>query len=241
MTFTPRQIQVPGLELTLIPISVGTFDLGSPDDESRRFDHEGPQTRVTISQGFWLGKYAVTQGQYEALMGTNPSHFTDVGKDAPVEQVSWDDAMIFCRKLTKRERVAGRLPTGYVFTLPTEAQWEYACRAGTTGPYAGYLDAMAWYEQNSGKTTHQVGTKQPNAWGLYDMEGNVLQWCLDRYEVYHGSSVSAPSGAGSSTRVLRGGSWVSYSANCRSAFRLNRDPDSRFNYLGFRVALSAVR
>jgi len=182
----------------------------------------------------------VTQGQYEAVMGANPSDFKAAGKNAPVESVSWDNAMAFCQKLTEQERAAGRLPAGYTFTLPTEAQWEYACRAGTTEPYAGDPAAMAWYGDNSGGTTHPVATKLPNAWGLYDMTGNVYQWCLDWYGKYPGGTVEDWTGpATGSARVLRGGSWYYTEAYCRSAYR-DFDPGFIGNILGFRVALISL-
>jgi len=230
--------------LDLIWIAPGTFTMGSPDSESDRHYWEGPQTIVTISKGFWLGKTPVTQGQYQAVMGNNPSSFTTVGADAPVEQVSWNDAMAFCQKLTEQERAAGALPEGYAFTLPTEAQWEYACRAGTTEARYGNLDDIAWYHDNSGHTTHPVGQKQPNAWGLYDMLGNVWEWCSDwdGYGHYPGGSVTDPVGAPSGTyRVLRGGSWGYRAGFCRSAYRSNRGPGGRINDLGFRLALAPLR
>ena len=237
----PATRTVTGLNLTLQPVPAGAFTMGSPADEPGRHDSEGPQTRVTISQAFWLGKHVVTQGQYEAVMGTNPSHFKNVGKAAPVEKVSWDDAMTFCQKLAERERAARRLPEGYAFTLPTEAQWEYACRAGTTGPYAGNLDAMAWYTKNGDKTTHPVGKKQPNAWGFYDMHGNVLEWCLDWHGVHPGGAVTDPTGAASGyRRVIRGGGWGHVASGCRSAVRHVGSPASCDFYVGFRVALSPV-
>jgi formylglycine-generating enzyme required for sulfatase activity len=175
-------------------------------------------------------------------MGTNPSHFTAAGREAPVEQVSWDDATAFCAKLTDREKAAGRLPTGYAYTLPTEAQREYACRAGTEGPFAGDLDSIAWYGPNSGGTTHPVGMKQPNAWGLYDMEGNVWERCRDWYGPYPGGDLTNPAGPSSgSIRVIRGGSWGNDAAYCRSAYRPYDEPGDRGTYVGFRLALSAVR
>jgi formylglycine-generating enzyme required for sulfatase activity len=196
---------------------------------------------VTLTKDFFLGAMEVTQGQYQALMGTNPSYFKTLGRDVPVEEVSWKEALEFCQKLTAQERAAGRLPDGYALTLPTEAQWEYACRAGTTGPSAGDLDAMAWYAKNSGNTTHPVGTKQPNAWGLYDMAGNVYQWCLDWHGKYPGGSVTDPAGpASGSYHVYRGGSWRSDAAGCRAALR-NGDLGDGSGLLGFRVALSSVR
>jgi formylglycine-generating enzyme required for sulfatase activity len=165
---------VPDLGLTLMPIPTGTFTMGSIDGDV----DERPVTRVTISAGFWMGKTEVTQGQWRSIMGNNPSAFK--GDDQrPVECVSYADAQAFCRKLTERERAAGRLPDGYVYALPTEAQWEYSCRAGTTGQYAGDLDMIAWYRANSGGQTHPVAQKQANAWGLHDMQGNVWEWCAD--------------------------------------------------------------
>ena len=230
---------IPDLGLELVPISTGEFIMGSSASESGRSPDEGPQTRVTITRAFWLGKTEVTQGQWEALMGRNPSNFK--GADRPVEQVSWNDAMEFCRKLTEREHLAGRLPEGFEYTLPTEAQWEYACRAGTTGEYGGggNLGDMGWYSQNSGNTTHPVGQKQANAWGLYDMHGNVWEWCLDWYGNYPSGSVRDPMGTASgSRRVGRGGSWDYGSLNCRSTVRVGHDPGDRYFDLGFRLALS---
>jgi len=230
---------VPELNLQMAYIRPGTFTMGSPASESGRSSDEGPQTQVTLTEGYWLGKTEVTQAQWEALMESIPSKF--MGPDRPVEQVFWSDAMEFCRKLTERERSAGRLPEGYEYTLPTEAQWEYACRAGTTGQYGGdgNLDDMGWYRQNSGNTTHPVGQKQANAWGLYDMHGNVWEWCLDWYGNYPGGSVRDPTGPASGTgRVGRGGGWGSYAIGCRSAFRSGGVSGYRFNGLGFRLALA---
>jgi formylglycine-generating enzyme required for sulfatase activity len=206
-------------------------------------DDERPVTWVTLTQPFWLGRTAVTQGQYTAVIGSNPSDFKAAGRDAPVENVSWDEAMAFCQKLTEREKAEGRLPTGYTYTLPTEAQREYACRAGTTGDYAGDLDAMAWYGANSGSTTHPVGTKQPNGWGLYDMHGNVLEWCRDWYaDKLPGWEVTNPLGPPSDYfRVVRGGCWSDEASSCRSAVRGGDPPDGRGYDVGFRLALSAVR
>ena len=254
------------VSLDMIRIEPGTFMMGSPEDELGRQDDE-VQHQVTLTQGYWLGKYEVTQAQYEAVMGKNPSCYK--GADLPVEQVSWNDAVKFCEWLTAQERAAGRLPEGYEYTLPTEAQWEYACRAGTTTAFNNgtniptmlqrtdrpcpNLDPLAWYGYNSGEynsagnytgngKTFPVGQKQPNAWGLYDMHGNVWEWCLDWYGSYPSSAVTDPKGpATGSDRVLRGGSW-DYGANgCRSANRFDRNPDN-YNYIGgFRVALAPVQ
>ena len=210
--------------------------MGSSDGGS----DEKPVTQVTLTKPYWLGATEVTQGQWEAIMGNNPSNFK--GGNLPVEGVSYEDAMEFCQKLTERERAADRLPEGYAYTLPTEAQWEYACRAGTTGDYASNLDAMGWHNGNSGKKTHEVGGKQANAWGLYDMHGNVWEWCVDRYaKKLPGGSVSDSKGPDSdSHRAFRGGGWWSDAAYCRAAFRGGLSPGIRSAYLGFRLALSSV-
>jgi formylglycine-generating enzyme required for sulfatase activity len=203
---------------------------------------------VTLTQGYWLGKTEVTQAQWETLMGTTVAQQRDKagpelplwgqGPDYPMYYVNWDDAMEFCRKLTKRERSAGRLPEGYEYQLPTEAQWEYACRAGTTGDYAGNLDAMAWYAQNSGNTIHPVAQKRANAWGLYDMHGNVGEWCADWNGNYPGGPVRDPTGPTSGgLHLSRGGSWNFLAPYCRSASRW-LDPGIRFFNQGFRLALA---
>ncbi len=239
-----RPWEIAHLGLKLVWIEPGTFLMGSQVGELPYRPATQPVTQVTLSEGFWLGQTEVTQGQYEAVMGNNPSFFTRLGKDAPVEKVSWDDAMEFCQKLTQREQTFGRLPSGYAYTLPTEAQWEYACRAGTTGDFAGTgkLDDMGWHQENGDDTTQPVGMKRPNAWGLYDMHGNVWEWCLDWLGRYPGGSVSDPTGPTlGSDRVARGGgAWV-VASYCRSAFRFGYSPDYRFDILGFRLALSSVR
>lgn len=227
--------QVAEVGLSLVPIPAGSFLMGS-DDQSRT--DERPVTRVTLRE-FWLAQTEVTQAQWKAVMGSAPSFFK--GDTLPVETVSWEEAMEFCRKVTERERAAGRLPTGMEYTLPTEAQWEYACRAGTTSDHAGDLDAMAWYTTNGGSSTHRVATKRPNAWGLYDMHGNVWEWCRDWYGNYPGGSVTDPAGAASgSRRVNRGGSWGYEAGDCRSANRSRFSPDFRTLNLGFRPALISV-
>ena len=239
------------VSLDMIWIEPGTFTMGSPSDELGR-DSDETQHQVTLTRGYWLGKYEVTQAQYEAVMGTNPSYFK--GADFPVEKVSWYNAMDFCAKLTDIERAAGRLPEGYEYTLPTEAQWEYACRAETTTALNSgknlsdknkcpEMDEVGWYEYNSDSTTHPVGQKMPNAWGLYDMHGNVFEWCLDWYGSYPSSAVTDPKGSSSgSYRVIRGGSWNFNAYSCRSAYRFDSTPsDFNRNYYGFRVALSIVQ
>jgi formylglycine-generating enzyme required for sulfatase activity len=248
-TTAEEPITVPRLNLEMMPIPAGTFVMGSPNDEEGRDDEEGPQTTVTITKPFWLGKTEVTQSQWKVVMGNNPS--ISKGDDLPVEQVSWDDAVSFCKKLNEMKR--DTLPAGYHYTLPTEAQWEYACRAGTTtrfsyGNDTGYsqLGSYAWNKANSSNKTHPVAEKLPNGWGLYDMHGNVYEWCLDWYDDYIGGSVSDPQGPQSgptwtnSTRVNRGGGWFDAASYCRSSFRGRNWPGSTYVHLGFRVALSPV-
>lgn len=232
----PRSV-ISDLNLELVWIPSGSFVMGS-SPEVAKHKAETPQVAVTITEGFWLGRTEVTQAQYEAVMKTNPSTFKDVGPEAPVERVSWIDAMAFCEKLNARESTAGRLPKGFGYTLPTEAQWEYACRAGTTDEYAGDPQSMSWYDENSGGKTHPVATKQPNAWGLYDMSGNVLEWCLDWYGDYPRGKVIDPVGPDTGYyRMARGGSWRAEMHVGRSASRAGGSP-GRLDYtIGFRVAL----
>ncbi len=233
-----------GMKLVLIP--KGTFMMGSPGTEERRFGDE-TQHEVTISKDYYLGVYEVTQAQYEQVLGKNPSHFQGdefkgSSSNRPVELVSWEDAVEFCKKLSElpEEKAAGR-----VYRLPTEAEWEYACRAGSKSAYsfgesAESLDEYAWFERNGKVQTHPVGEKKANAWGLYDMHGNVWEWCSDWYGEYPKGVVSDPVGPREgSLRVLRGGSCMDGAANCRSADRLRYRPSKRINYYGFRVALSS--
>lgn len=247
------EVDLPGgVKLDMVWIRPGEFVMGSPDNESGRMaDREGPQTRVRISQGYWLGKYPVTQGQWQALMGNNPSHFK--GSNLPVERVSWNDAMEFCKRLNDQERRAGRLPSGYTYTLPSEGQWEYAARAGTTTRFytgnsdsdlerAGWFRGNAggsWFSGNAGGSTKAVGQKVPNAWGLYDIHGNVWEWTRSWYGNYPGGSVEDYEGpASGSFRVLRGGSWSIPAQGCRSAYRGRYTPGIRYFNLGFRLALA---
>lgn len=231
---------VPDLAIELIWIKPGSFRMGSSPDEAHRHKAEGPAQMVTLSKGFWLGKTEVTQSQYEAFIGSNPSRFVESGKNAPVDRVSWLGATEFCRKLTERERAAGRLPEGYRYTLPTEAQWEYAYRAGTTEDYPGNPDAMGWFDQNSSEKTHPVAQKEPNAWGFYDMGGNILEWCADWFGDYpHGVRADPAGPASGHFRIARGGSWRMPIHVTRSAARGGGSP-ARIDYtLGFRLALTA--
>jgi formylglycine-generating enzyme required for sulfatase activity len=239
-----------GMEFSWIPS--GSFMMGSPSSEAGRYQDEGPQRLVTIDRGFWMGKYEVTQEQYESLMGTNPSYFTGGGKDCPVDTVSWNDAKEFILRLNTRN-------DGFVYSLPSEAEWEYAARAGTTTAFA-FGDSMnstqANFDGNNvpygsapngpslGKTT-RVGSYKPNAWGLYDMHGNVSEWVED---IYQDSSAELPTDGSpnttrgdSSRRVSRGGNWSSAVSAIRSAKRISHTPKLRLtlNRYGFRVVARA--
>ncbi len=219
-------------------IPAGRFRMGSPSGEEGR-DSDEVAHEVVLSRGFFMGETECTQGQWEAVMGSNPSRFK--GGDRPVEQVSWEEAVEYCRKLTAQQRAGGILPEGWAWRLPTEAEWEYAARAGTTGARPGELDAIAWWSGNSGSETHAVKGKQANAWGLHDMMGNVWEWCSDWYGEYPTGEVTDPTGAGSgSNRVLRGGGWYGVARFARSANRPGDDPGLRIHNLGFRPALSSV-
>ena len=223
----------------LIWIKPGGFRMGGREGAS---DGQ-PMTEVVLTKGYWLGKTEVTQGQFEMIMGRNPSDFKNMGAEAPVENVSWEDAMQYCRKLTELERANGWLPTGYAYTLPTEAQWEYACRGGADGTPGVAVDNFAWYGKNSGGKTHVVGQKEANQWGLQDMLGNVWEWCLDWYAPQlSGGIVTDPMGpAAGSVRVGRGGGWWNPPSLCRAAARGGNSPNHRDGILGFRLALSADR
>lgn len=199
-----------GILLRLCGIPAGTLTIG---DSTMR--------QATLKNPFWLGQTQVTQGQWQALMRTNPSNF--IGDNRPVEQVSWDGAMNFCDRLNALHL----LPTGWQFGIPTVQQWEYACRAGTTGDYAGNLSEMAWYSDNSHHRTHEVATKMANPWGLYDMHGNVWEWCADN---------NLPR----QLRESRGGSWNSGGKNCSSTADYRHPPDAQRDFLGFRVAVVAA-
>jgi len=258
------------VNIEMVSIPAGTFTMGSPDTESII---ERPQHSVTLSS-FKMSKYLVTQEQYQAVMGSNPSNFkTAVSGESgtpgklPVEKVSWYDALVFCNKLSIAEGLNpvygisgktnpsewGNVPTkndstwnavvmdrsknGY--RLPTEAEWEYACRAGTSTAYNTgdtISDNTGWYSDNCGNKTHQVGLKPANAWGLYDMHGNVREWCWDWYVSYSSDAQTNPMGASSGTeRITRGGGWFSAANTLRSAFRGNGDPYYRYSFIGFRL------
>jgi formylglycine-generating enzyme required for sulfatase activity len=250
-------------------IPPGEFLMGSPENEAGRYDIEGPQHEVTLSKGYWLFDTPCTQALWQAVMDDNPSRFKDPKR--PVEQVSWQDVQKFLQQIN--ERIAG-----LNLVLPTEAQWEYACRAGTTAAtYAGdqeilgennapLLDAIAWYGGNSGHEfdldegedssswsnkqyphtragTRQVAQKRPNAWGLYDMLGNVWEWCLDARREYDITAVVDPTGPTNDElyRVVRGGSWYVDARRVRAAGRRANAPGFRYRYLGFRCARVQAR
>jgi formylglycine-generating enzyme required for sulfatase activity len=218
------------LSQTFVFVPAGSFTMGSPLDEKGRINNEH-QIEVTLSQPFWLAQTEVTQAQWEAVMGTSPSYFK--GTNLPVENVNWTAAQGFIAKLNAKQI----LPSGWKFALPTEAQWEYACRAGKKGPYFPRLDAVGWYDRNSGGMTHKVGQKKPNEWGFYDMHGNVWEWCADWYDdtLKGGTDPIGPSSGG--IRVSRGGAWFFDADACRAANRHGFEPADLCDYLGFRPAL----
>ncbi len=215
----------------MIKVPSGCFQMGSNSGD----DDEQPVHRVCVGS-FMLGKYEVTQNQWQAVMGDNPSYFKNCGGECPVESVSWHDVQTFIQRLNNQ--------TGEQYRLPTEAEWEYACRSGGRNQkYCGGSnpDSVAWYDDNSGKTTHPVGQKRANGLGLYDMSGNVWEWVEDWYNesYYNNSPKNNPAGAsGGSNRVIRGGSWFSFVSYLRSALRFDLVPGSRSDDVGFRLARS---
>jgi formylglycine-generating enzyme required for sulfatase activity/tRNA A-37 threonylcarbamoyl transferase component Bud32 len=228
-----EEFTVSGLSLEMLWCNPGVFQMGSTEKTL----HE-----VTLTSGYYLGKHVVTQSQWEKVMGSNPSHFK--GADRPVEQVTWTDVTSFCEKLTELERKAGRLPEGMSYQLPTEAQWEYACRAGTKTAYAfgaGLTAVQANIASGLGKTS-PVGSYKPNPWGFFDMHGNVWEWCADWYGDYPSGADRDPVGPAVGScrliyRVLRGGSWNSTAFNARSGLRDRHDPAYDNFHLGFRLSL----
>ena len=217
-----------GMEFSWIPS--GIFLMGSPSDEQGRHSKER-QHRVRITEGFWIKTCAVTQGEWEPVMGENPAYFQECGPRCPVESVSWDDAQEYIRTLNRRE--AGRVDR---YRLPTEAEWEYAARAGTAGPSYGELNEVAWHWGNSGRRVRPVGQRRANGWGLHDMLGNVWEWTADWYGRYPAELVTDPRGPGTgSSRVARGGSWYIDPLNVRSASRYDLSPGIRRSTLGFRL------
>lgn len=240
----------PGVDIELVWIPSGEFTMGSPLSEPGRSQNEG-QHKVRLTDGFWMGKFEVTQAQWITVMGSNPSQskFKTLSNpmNHPVERVSWNEAMEFCRRLTEAIRRQNQLPRGYIYSLPTESQWEYACRAGTTSRYYGGdtikdLNRIAWTMENKDNfliRTREVGQKQPNAWGLHDIIGNVAEWCLnDLSNGYPSEPLVDPLGLrGGPIKEVRGGSWADYPKKSRAAFRAGYPPDAREPFIGFRVAL----
>lgn len=233
----------------MVFIAPDTFIMGSPTNEVDRNVNEGPQTKVILSRGYWIGKYEVTQGDYLEVTGTNPSVFPgDLNR--PVSSVSWPDATNYCWLLTQRELTANRIPAGSQYRLPTEAEWEYAARAGTSTRF-GYgddpdyasLSNYAWHFMNGGLTVHTVGRKLPNPWGLYDMTGNVWEWCQDWLGPLPGVTVIDPTGPPSNSigwKVIRGGGYDFGPGDCRSARRYfyGSHPALNDSNLGFRVVMA---
>jgi formylglycine-generating enzyme required for sulfatase activity len=220
----------PGVSMIFCWCPAGDFLMGSPASEEDR-DSDENQVKVTLSKGFWMAKTEVTQEQWQAVMGANPCNFN--GANLPVESVSWNDAQDFLKKLNA---YLGSKDGG-TMALPTEAQWEYAARAGQSGTYSGgSLDQVAWYDEK----THPVGTKQANAWGLHDMSGNVCELCADWYDTSLSGGVDPKGPASGSSRVVRGGSWGGIADCCRLASRWDFLPDCTNIYIGFRVARSSV-
>ena len=230
MTFT-----VNGVSFDMVKVEAGTFIMGATPEMEDPGDDELPTHEVTLTKDYYMGKTQVTQALWQAVMGNNPSHFE--GDNKPVENVSWYNCQSFISRLNAA--------TGKKFRLPTEAEWEFAVRGGNKSShchqYSGSncLDAEAWYDDNSSETTHDVATKQPNELGLYDMIGNVFEWCSDRYGEYSSEAQSDPVGPNSgSYRVYRGGSWIFDARYCRSSYRDRSNPDFRGIGLGLRLGLS---
>jgi formylglycine-generating enzyme required for sulfatase activity len=244
-SFQVPNMQLPNgsKELAMLWIQPGTFTMGSRADEPGYMWEDGEPFLATLSKGFWLGQYPVTQAQWQAVMPSNPSHFQDGNFNRPVENVSWYDALDFCDQLNRR--LASELPSKYWFSLPTEMQREFACRAGTQTPfYSGSSEAdlarVAWYAGNSDEQTHPVGEKEANAWRLYDMHGNVGEWCYDTMGDYPRVPATDWIGDGNSPdRSMRGGAWgESYAGGgLRAGCRLSAPPELRQPWFGFRLCL----
>ena len=223
-----------GISIEMVKVEAGTFMMGATPEMEKPNSDEKPLHQVTLTNDYYMGKYEVPQALWEAVMGSNPSAYK--GDNLPVEMVSWNDCQEFISKLNSL--------TGRKFRLPTEAEWEYAARGGKKSrgyQYSGNsnITDVAWYDGNSGSKTHPVGTKQANELGIYDMSGNVYEWCSDWYGSYSSSSQTNPTGADSgSFRVFRGGGWGIYARGCRLSYRYIFTPDDRRSYLGLRLALS---
>ena len=232
-SYQNQVLRVGNVSYRMIPVNGGTFTMGATSEMTDSYSDEKPTHQVTLSS-YSIGETEVTQALWKAVMGSNPSNFK--GDDLPVECVSWNDCQTFIRKLNGL--------TGRHFRLPTEAEWEFAARGGNQSRHTQYsgssrIDDVAWYYGNSGNKTHPVKTKQPNELGIYDMTGNVWEWCQDWHGDYSNSVQTNPTGASSgSYRVDRGGSWYCNPRYCRSSYRNYRTPGSEFNNLGLRLVLS---
>jgi len=236
-----------GIGLEMVWCEPGAFQMGSAETEPSRYKKETLHL-VTLSRGFWIGRYEVSQGEWKRVMGSTPSFyskrrllwiFEGSNHRHPVETVSRDEALEFCKHLTRKERSAGRLEEGWIYTLPTESQWEYTCRAGASTAYA-FGEELSHQQANfaSKKGTVRCGSYRPAAWGIYDMHGNVAEWCLDGYGDYPRWSVRDPTGPEKvAFRVVRGGSWSRSANDCRSAFRFFNESYSRNRFTGFRPVL----
>lgn len=247
----PMEI-APSQKVEMVLIESGTFTMGATESDARRafadflaswknlrtttepqlewFLKQTPQHQVTISRPFYMGRYEVTQAQWESIMGENPSRSN--GDLLPVERVSWKKCVEFCRRLNSAQP-----DDGWEYRLPTEAEWEFACRAGSTGDYpSGDIDELCWNIKNSEERPHPVGQKKPNAWGLYDMHGNVWEWCSDWFGEYSSEAATDPAGPLSgSYRVARGGGYGGPPAEFRPAYRAYVPPHFRHNSFGFRL------
>ena len=224
----------------LVWISPGEFRMGSPNNEAGRFKDEGPVHSAFVPHGFWMERYEITQQRFQNIMGNNPSS-TEFKSNLPVNRVTWHEAVQFCEKLTNLSQSNGQLPLGYAYRLPTETEWEYACRADTNNAYSygdsiDKLSEYGWWAKNSGSEPEPVGKLKPNPWGLYDMHGNLFEWCLDSYNAYPGGKAFSSTG---NMKVLRGGAYYCPSNILRSACRAeSQEPNYRWILAGFRVVLA---
>ncbi len=225
---TPKSVELVPLT-NMVPIRAGTF-------QRIKFP-------VTLTRDFWIGKFEVTQGEFLSIMGRNPSHFTN-GLDHPVEKVSFLEASNYCAAVTQRERTAGRLPDGFVYRLPYESEWEYACRAGSSAAF-GFGDSadaagdFAWTGENAEQRTHAVGQKQPNAWGLHDTHGNVWEWCLDWFAPYPAAPLTDPTGPVSGKyKLFKGGGWNQDAQFGKASSRFMMSPSNGIHFVGFRIVLA---
>jgi formylglycine-generating enzyme required for sulfatase activity len=245
---------VPDLGISMLPLPAGSYTQG--DDQGLRW--EKPAHQVKLTKSFWMSHSEITNAQFRTFLrltrydgskqadGDYLRHFegSDGGQAAgelPVVFVSWHSAMAFCAFVTATEKAAGRLPDGLVYRLPTEAEWEYACRAGGDDDAAGELEDMAWFDKNSGGKTHPVAGKKANSFGLHDLYGNVFEWCLDYKDEYPAAAQTDPTGpVDGDRRVVRGGGWYSPARHCRAAYRSDYPPERTSFDLGFRIVLASA-